>query len=190
MTCGRATASATADLATSERSLPILSPASSPTHSTPPPPPSPPTPPPTFPPASSLTTNTASQRRRLRVRAPTRTMTRIPARRHSETVAIADSQTSSHTYAPAALSHQLHMPSHSRSPPLSPINPMPRPASRSTTRAIFIYSLASSRSHHRHRRRGSFSSTRRDSASSTTIERQRSHSMRLIVSGWKTCVRL
>ena len=35
-------------------------------------------------------------------------MTRIPARRHSETVAIADSQTSSHTYAPAALSHQLH----------------------------------------------------------------------------------
>ena len=35
-------------------------------------------------------------------------MTRIPARRHSETVAIADSQTSSHTYASAALSHQLH----------------------------------------------------------------------------------
>ena len=32
----------------------------------------------------------------------------LPLARHSETVAIADSQTSSHTYASAALSHQLH----------------------------------------------------------------------------------
>ena len=85
--------------------------------------------------------------------------------------------------APAPCRH-THVPRHSHRQTLC------RGQCLDPPRAIFIYSLASSRSHHRHRRRGSFSSTRRDSASSTTIERQRSHSMRLTVSGWKTCVRL